>query len=219
MTTKRWSRPVGLAVLAGLTCCSVSFALIWGEDHGAWSPDWPKELEPYRERASTIDPLPFGGVTIHTVPFTNRSDFEKIWPVLLSVKSKGAPLTLRSGSVELRRRWSFSGATIDDDGMIIVDPDRTIDPSGADKEYCDGWPEGTYPGVKIHASSHSIYPKNSPAYASCVASDGQPTARIELFVDGNVIDLNRIRLPADTPIIDKRGLDHEQKQPTTKPSN
>jgi hypothetical protein len=30
------------------------------------------------------------------------------------------------------------------------------------------------------------------------------TTFIELVVDGNVVDLNRIPLPADTPVIDER---------------
>ena len=34
---------------------------------------------------------------------------------------------------------------------------------------------------------------------------------IELVVDGEIVDLNRIRLPADTPIIDKRFTDRNQK--------
>jgi len=33
---------------------------------------------------------------------------------------------------------------------------------------------------------------------------------VELFVDGKIIDLNRIRLPADTPIVDKRAFASEQ---------
>ena len=34
---------------------------------------------------------------------------------------------------------------------------------------------------------------------------------IELVVDGEIVDLNRIRLPADTPIIDERFEDDESK--------
>lgn len=34
---------------------------------------------------------------------------------------------------------------------------------------------------------------------------------IELVVDGEIVDLNRIRLPADTPIIDERFNDKEKK--------
>jgi hypothetical protein len=36
-------------------------------------------------------------------------------------------------------------------------------------------------------------------------------------VDGNVVDLNRIELPADTPIIDERFI-AGQKQPTPAPA-
>ena len=32
----------------------------------------------------------------------------------------------------------------------------------------------------------------------------EKTIYIELIVDGNIVDLNRIPLPADTPIIDER---------------
>ena len=37
------------------------------------------------------------------------------------------------------------------------------------------------------------------------------TTFIELVVDGEIVDLNRIRLPADTPIIDERFKDEESK--------
>jgi hypothetical protein len=33
------------------------------------------------------------------------------------------------------------------------------------------------------------------------------TSYIELVVDGDIVDLNRIPLPADTPIIDKRFME------------
>lgn len=44
------------------------------------------------------------------------------------------------------------------------------------------------------------------------------TTRIGLVVDGDIVDLNRIPLPADTPIIDKRFKDADQKasNPTAK---
>ena len=41
---------------------------------------------------------------------------------------------------------------------------------------------------------------------------GEP-ATIELVVDGEIVDLNRIPLPADTPIIDERFKDREKKSP------
>ncbi len=39
------------------------------------------------------------------------------------------------------------------------------------------------------------------------------TTYIELVVDGNIVDLNRIPLPADTPIIDERFKDGQNKSP------
>ena len=40
--------------------------------------------------------------------------------------------------------------------------------------------------------------------------------RIELVVDGDIVDVNRIRLPGDTPIIDKRFKDRHKKPATDK---
>jgi hypothetical protein len=37
------------------------------------------------------------------------------------------------------------------------------------------------------------------------------TTYIELVVDGDIVDLNRIPLPADTPIIDERFKDGQNK--------
>ncbi len=39
---------------------------------------------------------------------------------------------------------------------------------------------------------------------------------ITLVVDGDIVDLNRIRLPADTPIIDRRFKDRDKKPATDK---
>ena len=39
------------------------------------------------------------------------------------------------------------------------------------------------------------------------------TTYIELVVDGNIIDMNRIELPADTPIIDERFPKHPEHNP------
>ena len=39
---------------------------------------------------------------------------------------------------------------------------------------------------------------------------------LELIIDGKIIDLNRIRIPSDTPIIDKRWPAEEPKSEITK---
>lgn len=41
--------------------------------------------------------------------------------------------------------------------------------------------------------------------------ESEDPVRIELVVDGEIVDLNRIPLPADTPIIDERFKDRDKK--------
>jgi len=50
-----------------------------------------------------------------------------------------------------------------------------------------------------------------------VSPGRQPGYAVELHVDGKVIDLNRIRLPGDTQIVDKRRLSSPHSQPSTQP--
>lgn len=161
MTTRQVT--LGLVILTA--CPNLGLALMSVVKRGTWPSDWPQELEPCRERAETwTGPiLPKGPLaetkTFYKIPFSQKDDFEKVWPALLKVKSDGAPLTLRStteGSAAVRVR---------------------------------GW----------------VTPNRQAGHA------------IELHVDGEVIDLNRIRLPADTPVIDERRLPSPQSQPSTQP--
>ena len=59
-------------------------------------------------------------------------------------------------------------------------------------------------GVCVHTP-----PKGQAPLADGKQADGswEKTIYIELIVDGEIVDLNRIRLPADTPIIDERFKD------------
>lgn len=57
--------------------------------------------------------------------------------------------------------------------------------------------EGSKAGVVVHCPLEG-------------KSEDGPTS-IELVVDGNIVDLNRIPLPADTPIIDERFKDAKNK--------
>ena len=121
---------------------------------GKWPKTWPRELEPLRRQASTW----VGGVamnTRHEIPFTNRESFESAWPHILSLKSKGASITLLDG----RHYYQNSDKTA---GVMILPPLEGI-------------------------SSGSL-----------------SVTRLVVMVDGDIIDLNRIRLPADTPIDDRR---------------
>lgn len=137
---------------------------------GAWPGTWPKELEPLRKQASTIQ----GGLLelpIHRIAFASRQEFEAAWPHLLKVKTKGAPIVLVSSP---NVHWHF-------------------------KE--------TRAGVLIHCPPGGLEPK-VPAepipHVDSIAERWLNTTYIELVVDGAIVDLNRIELPSDTPIIDQR---------------
>ena len=63
------------------------------------------------------------------------------------------------------------------------------------------WIDGKSPGVCIHTP-----PKGDAPIVDGKDAKGnwEQTIYIELIVDGEIIDLNRIQIPPDTPIIDER---------------
>ena len=67
-------------------------------------------------------------------------------------------------------------------------------------------------GVLIHAPPADTTEPQEPIPGDGVArSRWINTTYIELVVDGDIVDLNRIRLPADTPIVDERFGDEQKK--------
>lgn len=110
----------------------------------------------------------------YDIPCKDQAEFEKVWPHLLAVKSEGAPIILMPGP----NKWL--GNTI----------------------------QG---GVRIHCPPSSRHPEKDPvAPKGKIINTDNPRVRwmnrnyIELIVDGKIVDLNRIELPPDTPIIDER---------------
>jgi len=158
-----------LAAIALLAAASAVYALYDFADEGLWPKSWPKELEPLRKVARTLEG-PEAPLLHYEIPFTKREEFEAAWPYLLKVKSKGAPIILL-------RRPQISIYTLKA-GVIVHTP-----PLQADKR---ANPEAPIPG------------QSNPRVT------WMRTSFIELVVDGDVVDLNRIPLPADTPIIDER---------------
>lgn len=65
----------------------------------------------------------------------------------------------------------------------------------------------TKAGVLIHCPPGGVDPPVSAGpieFVDSIAERWLNTTYIELVVDGKIVDLNRIPLPADTPIIDQR---------------
>ena len=171
-----------LAAIAFCAVCSAVYALYSVSDKGTWPESWPKELEPLRKQSRTsVGPMVLN--RHYQIPFTKREEFESAWPHLLKVKSKGAPVILvRAPDARLGTRISA--------GVRIYSPpaqtgDRVM-------------PEAPLPGPGWEDPTQ-------------VRERWMYTTFIELVVDGEIVDLNRIPLPADTPIIDERFKDGQNK--------
>jgi hypothetical protein len=71
-------------------------------------------------------------------------------------------------------------------------------------------------GVVVHCPPAAQDDKTAERAAPTTGGNGQGGSRgmaysIELVVDGKIVDLNRIPLPADTPIVDERFTEAPQK--------
>lgn len=187
---------------------------------GDWPKNWPKELELFRERAESVSYGVVPGVVTqyYIIEFQTPEEFERVWPAVLRLKSKGAPLTLRTPD-EPKMDPNDSQIVHDTPQVWIVCP-----PPDDEIQY-ELLPDGKYrlngPWTKDFDSSDGVLPERVVKLKKdgiWVAWDGRhsyddyeapaeiPQARVELrlYVDGEVVNLNRIRLPEDTPIVDKR---------------
>jgi len=159
-----------VALCAAISCCLA--ALAWADygviDRGTWPENWPKELEPLRAQARTLDG-PLAPQLHFAIHFQNREEFEAAWPHLLKLKGDGTALVLRRG------------------------PDFFLGEEHA-------------AGVVVH----SPLPRDAKKMrkpASTAAEDAGAADfnySLVLVVDGEIVDLNRIPFPADTPIVDER---------------
>jgi hypothetical protein len=179
---------------------------------GLWPESWPKELEPYRKQAKTYEIGTGTQENAYEINFKDREEFEEVWPTILKLKSKGAPLILRS--IEPFK----SGSLFNNEQPVV----RIYGPVhstygcsrlvGKKLQPAPPWPES----IKSPRGEPPEYVTISEDGNSWVAVQEKPPIEtvkgflfrarieIELVVDGNIIDLNRIHLPDDTAIIDKR---------------
>lgn len=123
----------------------------------------------------------------YQIPFTKREEFEAAWPHFLKVKTKGAPIILVRGP-----KTDFFA--VEPAGLLIHTP-----PSAVDEKVKEGFEVSVEDAKDAHGKWRT------------------DATYIELVVDGKIVDLNRIELPADTPIIDERFKAQDDKSPAKKP--
>lgn len=186
----------------------------------SWPDGWPQKLQPYREHA--LNWRLMGGVveeTSYFIKFDDRERFEEIWPVLLKLRSKGGPIHLRS---PLHFDSTDSFAELQGPMVKIICPTHGWYKKQADGTYLhiDWWtktvrlPDGRLPEFVVKRKDDGTWipvekdSKDIPAHTGILER-----ARVELtlYVDGQVIDLDRTTLPKDAPIIDKRTIGPQEK--------
>jgi len=217
-------RSFTLTVAAILLVCTSAHALWSIADRGTWPDSWPKELEPLRQQARSAM---HDSQTVYGIPFTDREQFEAAWPHILSLKSPKAPIILYRGPHAFLGTGMAAGVRVRSPNQgTLITPGGSVYPAGAEASVPDGrfmkvgppWPEevrtadGALPEyVLIDDGKWRAY-REDDAKGPIARRMTIRRARteIELVVDGNVVDLNRIPLPADTPIIDRRFDDDSQ---------
>jgi hypothetical protein len=163
----------------------------------------------------------------HIIEFRTREEFERVWPAVLRLKSKGAPITLRTPDKpktdptdpyvvhDKPQVWII--CPILEQGRYELLPDGTyahIGPWTDDLELPNGvLPERVVKRKKdakwvVWESDYRHRPRDYEFPAQ------QARVQVVLYVDSEVIDLNRIRLPENTPIEDKRLFDKNKETPS-----
>ena len=139
-----------VAVLAAVCSARADYGVI---DKGTWPESWPKELEPLRKQARTLEG-PLQLTRRYLIPFTKQEEFETAWPYLLKVKTKGAPVFLVGGP-----RTDFFA--IQPAGVLIhtppVDIDRSVHPEGplgGDMDARSKWANTNY--IELAVDGHIV---------------------------------------------------------------
>jgi hypothetical protein len=209
-----------------LISCPLSSALVITYSEGRWPPDWPEELSPYRTQAKTIEIAAGNSENVYEIRFEDREEFEKIWPTILNLKSKEGTLKLSSIEKPFDEKVSWFRQHFSQAKPIVrirgpVHPAWPITFRGGMKLVPGPpWPEsakwatGELPEYVTYSQDRTTWvpylADPNTTWLQYLADPNRPVSKwraridIELVVDGKIIDLNRIRLPADTPIIDKR---------------
>lgn len=196
---KKWAIAVSAATVVFVSCWCFSAVIV--EGRGTWPDSWPQELEQYRAQAKTFGMMEGMSEDIHEIPFFKRKDFEQAWPHILELKTTGAPIILEPSPSTLSGGLSTAEA-----GVRVLCPGRASSRLSDGKMLETGppWPDD----LKLPSGGMPEYVVNQDGkwVASGVKDFGGFRARLDivLIVDGKIVDLNRIPLPADTPIIDKR---------------
>jgi len=186
---------------------------LWEEDKtGTWPQSWPKEMELLRAHARSIGVANGTQESIYEIHFSDRDEFEKAWPIILSLKTYGAPVRLyRVGSEHAQGLHQLESNALPTVRMYAPPRVTRLLPDGKQELIGSPWPKEI---VGPHGEMPEYVRENSRSDPTLVPSDldrrkwrefnYRARIDIDLVLDGTVLDLNRVQLPTDTPIVDHR---------------
>ncbi|HUW56251.1 MAG TPA: hypothetical protein VMZ92_06420 [Planctomycetota bacterium] len=199
----RMGRPA-VVLPAVVLAVTAAFGAVMVGKGGTWPDSWPRELEPYRDRATTVGVAHGIQETVYEIPFDRREEFEKAWPHFLKLKSRGAPLILEKSP----SKYHVSGSTMQIGVRVLYPSGGTLElPDGTRLEAKPPWP------ASVRSASGELSEYVVAEGGKWVPATGTEDRRgflhrarvdIVLVTDGRVVDLNRIELPAETPLVDRR---------------
>ncbi len=96
-----------LLFLAVILLSPMAFAAVEFGNFGSWPEDWPKELEPLRKDARSFGVGAAIREDIYEIRFKDRTTFERSWPILCQLKSKGGLLTLCKVESTSPKGWGY----------------------------------------------------------------------------------------------------------------
>lgn len=214
-----------LVFSAALNRESVTHALVMEHDGCDWPLDWPAEFDDVQKSCKTFEVAAGNQETVYEFVFKDRDLFERLWFAALSVRSKCARLRLLPVSpfVEgrlfsnekptLRIRVPVRSVTCGrlPDGETCSDDQKLIE-AGMALRTSGPFPEevkdadGCLPEYVSSMLDKDGKLQWQVADRECQICGFMHRARIdlELVVDGHVVDLNRIPLPAGGTIVDLR---------------
>lgn len=198
-----------------LLCAPTGHALFSVANKGIWPKSWPQELDGFRRQSRSLIHSQFA---IYEIPFASRDEFEAAWPHLLKLKSKGAPLRLFRGPHQqyggkipagVRVIAPLTGTLISPTGTRYPAELKSSIPGGKFLKIGPPWPEsvrsesGELPEYVLFREDKWV-PWDGNRNTPGLRDMRRARLELELIVDGRIVDLNRVQLPADTPIIDRR---------------
>ena len=188
-------------------------ALVMTDQQGRWPADWPKSLEGLRGHARTIQIATGTQENVYEITFSNRAEFESAWPSILSLKTIGAPLRLYAvGKPPPAGLGQFASNAAPIVRIYGPPQSESVATDGQKLKASAPWPKEIYgPNGELpeFVRTRSVggelqWVAANPDESKEPCFYDRARVDIDVVIDGVVIDLNRISLPAGTPIEDHR---------------